>query len=100
MPVSRPSLLERLWNWVKSKFSTMSEEDVNMLHGLNINYEVSRIDSVEDIECVLLSINNKDVAQNLQDYMDIKDLDFDEEDDYTTNIDGTLNLMPKGLEGV
>lgn len=28
MPVSRPSLLERLWNWVKSKFSTMSEEDV------------------------------------------------------------------------
>ena len=62
LPVSRPSLLERLWNWIKSKFGSMSEDDVDNII-LQANRDASQIAS-SILDESILPLVDKDLIVN------------------------------------
>ena len=62
LPVSRPSLLERLWNWVKSKFGSMSEDDVDNII-LQANRDASQV-AGSILDESILPLVDKDLIVN------------------------------------
>lgn len=62
LPVSRPTLLERLWNWVKSKFSSLSEDNISNIL-IQANRDASQIaESVLDES--ILPLVDRDLIVN------------------------------------
>lgn len=62
LPVSRPSLLERLWSWIKSKFSSVDESDIDNII-LQANRDASQIAGTILDESILPMVD-KDLILN------------------------------------